>query len=265
MADYYTQQKKVLLLAALISLAIHGIIIALLSDLFRDENVSQAKIRRPINVELIKIEPEKATPLGKPKSKPATAFKNQLPAPKPKTKPKLKTRPKPKPIVNKKAPTPTRQVKTGDTNQTPPTPSADESTSTAQASKPIRTKNSQSKSLEKSNNTSKGDLNDRQPADTNAPEKSVQASTPVIRNEKPVCTYCPEPRIPRRAEQRGEEGYAIYRLYVSASGRVVRVQLLGNSGHSGWNNAARKAALSYTFKPMSRENTKDIYFEMRSR
>ena len=119
--------------------------------------------------------------------------------------------------------------------------------------------------MEDTDNTSTGILNDRRPADTSPPEKSAKASTPIIRNEQPVCTYCPKPRIPRRAEQRGEEGYAIYRLYVSASGQVVRAQLLGNSGHSGWNSAARQAAMSSTFKPMSRQNTFDINYEMRSR
>ena len=263
MADYYTQQKKVLVLAALISLAIHGIIIALLSDLFRNEKISQAKSRLPINVELIQIEPKKATPpvkpKPKPKPKPTAAAKNQLPAPKPKPKPK------PKPTVNQKAPRPARQVKTDVANQNPPTTSADKPTSQVQPSKPIRTNNSKSKTLEKSDNTSTGSLNDRQSSEASSPEKSASASTPVIRNEKPVCSYCPEPRIPRRAEQRGEEGYAIYRLYVSASGRVVRAQLLQSSGHSGWNNAARQAAMSSTFKPMSRQNTFDINYEMRSK
>ena len=253
MADYYSQQKKVILLAVLLSLVIHGIIITLLNELFQDKKVNQAKSRRPINVELVQIKPKKAIPLAKPKAKTTSNVKNKLP------------KPKPKPSINKKVPTSNRQTKTGVANQIPPVTSADKSTSPTQISKPIQTNINKSTTLKDSASTASGNPNSHHTLDTSTAEKSAKASAPVIRNENPVCSYCPEPRIPRRAEQRGEEGYAIYRLYVSASGRVVRVQLLGNSGHSGWNNAARRAALSYTFKPMSRENTKDIYFEMRSR
>ena len=257
MANYHTQQKKVLLIAFLLSFLIHGIIVALLSDLFRDNKVNQAKNRRPINVDLIQIEPKKAAPQVK--HKPTTAVKNQLPAPKPKTKTKTN------PIVKKKSPKPSLQVKTDVAKQTPLKTSADKSTNPGQASNPIQTNNSKSKTPEQLNNRSTGITNDSQPGDTGSPEKSAKASAPVIRNEKPVCTYCPEPRIPRRAEQRGEEGFAIYRLHVSSSGRVVRAQLLQSSGHSGWNSAARQAALSSTFNPMSRQNTFDINYEMRSR
>ena len=52
MANNYTHQKKVLLLAAFISLAIHGLIIALLSGLYQEEKVSQLKKKSPINVEV---------------------------------------------------------------------------------------------------------------------------------------------------------------------------------------------------------------------
>ena len=112
MANYHSQQKKVLLIAFLLSFLIHGIIVALLSDLFRDNKVNQAKNRRPINVDLIQIEPKKAAPQVK--HKPTTAVKNQLPAPKPKTKTKTKTNP----IVKKKSPKPSLQVKTDVAKQT---------------------------------------------------------------------------------------------------------------------------------------------------
>ena len=85
MADYYSQQKKVILLAVLLSLVIHGIIITLLNELFQDKKVNQAKSRRPINVELVQIKPKKAIPLAKPKAK--ANVKNKLPTPKPKPKP----------------------------------------------------------------------------------------------------------------------------------------------------------------------------------
>ena len=264
MANNYTHQKKVLLLAAFISLAIHGLIIALLSGLYQEDQVSQLKKKSPINVEIIQVEPKKATPKPKPKPKPQNTpvpkpqpkpkpAPKPAPAPKPQPKPKPQPRPEPEPQPKIKPTTtrPNRQVNTGAANQLPPTRSTDNSANQAQPAKPAQTNNSTANKSEKSDNTTAA--------------QPTQESPPVIRNESPVCIYCPEPRIPRRAEQRGEEGYAIYRLYVSASGNVVRAQLLGNSGHSGWNNAARQAAMSSSFKPMSQQNTFDINYVMRSR
>ena len=284
MANNYTHQKKVLLRAAFISLAIHGLIIALLSGLYQEEKVSQLKKKSPINVELIQVEPKKATPkpkqkpkpkpqntpVPKPQPKPAPKPKPQpkpqpKPRPQPKPKPQPKPEPKPQPKIKPKTTRPNRQVNTGAANQLPPTRSTDNSPNQAQPAKPAQTKNSTANTSAKSDKTTSGNTDNRQTLDNTTTEQPAKESAPVIRNERPVCVYCPEPRIPRRAEQRGEEGYAIYRLYVSASGRVVRAQLLGNSGHSGWNNAARQAAMRSSFKPMTQQNTFDINYEMRSR
>ena len=264
MASYYTHQKKVLLQAALISLAVHGLIIALLSGLYQEEKVSQLKKKSPINVELIQVEPKKATPQTRPKPKPKPKPKPQ-PKPKPKPQPKPKPKPKPQPNIKQKATRPNRQVNNGATNQLPPTRSTDTPTNQAQPAKPVQTNNSTANTSEKLDKRTSDNSDNRQTLDKTTAEQPAKESAPVVRNESPVCVYCPEPRIPRRAEQRGEEGYAIYRLYVSASGRVVRAQLLGNSGHSGWNNAARQAAMRSSFRPMTQQNTFDINYEMRSR
>ena len=278
MAHNYTHQKKVLLLAAFISLAIHGLIIALLSGLYQEEKVSQLKKKSPINVELIQVEPKKATPQPKPKPKPKPKPQpqpqpkpkpqpqpKQKPQPQPKPKPQPQPKPKPQPKIKQKTTRPNRQVNTGATNQLPPTGSTDTPTNQAQPAKPAQTNNSTANTSEKSDKTTSGNTDNRQTLDNTTTEQPAKESAPVIRNESPVCVYCPKPSIPRRAEQRGEEGYAIYRLYVSASGRVVRAQLLGNSGHSGWNNAARQTAMSSSFRPMTQQSTIDIYYEMLSK
>ena len=93
--------------------------------------------------------------------------------------------------------------------------------------------------------------------------KSSKESTSIIQKQTPRCRQCREPQVPRRAEKRGEEGYASFRIYVSASGKVVKTQLLKSSGHSGWNNAAQKAAMSSTFYPMALQNTIDIMYELK--
>jgi TonB family protein len=93
--------------------------------------------------------------------------------------------------------------------------------------------------------------------------QSSPKGTSIIQKETPRCRQCREPRIPRRAEQRGEEGYATFRLYISASGKVIETQLLKSSGHSGFINSARKAAMTSTFHPMTQKNTKDIMYVMK--
>ena len=86
----------------------------------------------------------------------------------------------------------------------------------------------------------------------------------VMPQEMPRCRQCREPRIPRLAEKRGDEGYATYRLYINPSGNVVKAQLLDSSGHEGWSKAAQRAAITSTFEPMAKKNTIDIMYEMRT-
>ena len=97
---------------------------------------------------------------------------------------------------------------------------------------------------------------------SNTGKQSSQARSSNIPKETPRCRQCREPRIPRRAERRGEEGHATFRLTISSSGLVVKTQLLSSSGHSYFINSSRKAAMSSTFYPMSQQNTKDIMYIM---
>jgi len=45
---------------------------------------------------------------------------------------------------------------------------------------------------------------------------------------------------------------------------VIETQLLKSSGHSGFINSARKAAMTSTFHPMAQKNTKDIMYVMKT-
>ena len=99
---------------------------------------------------------------------------------------------------------------------------------------------------------------------TTSPTSSKEKIS-IIQKEKPRCRpQCRKPLIPRRAEKRGEEGYAIFRLYVDQSGQVFKTELLESSGHSGWNNSARKTAMSQNFHPMVQRNTIEIMYEMKT-
>ena len=96
-------------------------------------------------------------------------------------------------------------------------------------------------------------------------EKKSYKKLSIIPKEIPRCLQqCKKPKIPRQAERRGEEGYAVFRLYIQASGKVVKAELLKSSGHTGWNRSARKTALSQIFYPMTKQNTLDVLYEMKT-
>lgn len=96
-------------------------------------------------------------------------------------------------------------------------------------------------------------------------EKTSDKKLSIIPKEIPRCLQqCRKPKIPRQAERRGEEGYAVFRLYIQASGKVVKAELLKSSGHTGWNQSARKTALSQIFYPMTKQNKLDILYEMKT-
>ena len=96
-------------------------------------------------------------------------------------------------------------------------------------------------------------------------EKKSDEKLSIIPKEIPRCLQqCRKPKIPRQAERRGEEGYAVFRLYIQASGKVVKAELLKSSGHTGWNQSARKTALSQIFYPMTKQNKLDILYEMKT-
>ena len=240
MDNNFNQQKKVLLLASLISLAIHTSIFLIVSGANKGETINQNK--KPITIKLVEIKTKQQPKVSalKPNNQP------------PKNKKTPQSIPPLKPRVNKQNDS---QKPKGEPAKRKPSPQT----------KPIIDIGSQPSkepavaAIDKSNASESESINKR----TNP--TSSKESTSIFPKETPRCRQCREPRIPRRAEKRGEEGYAVFRLYISASGKVVKIELLKSSGHSSWNNAARKAAMSSTFYPMSLGNTKDIIYIMKAR
>ena len=237
MIKSYKLQKKALLLASLISLSIHGgIIILLLTGVNKGDKINLINKVAPIKIELVEIKAKKQPILPsilKPKAKISRQKKaaqsiRQLKPPNAKQSTFQET--KGEQTNRKRSPTPIPSVEQGSKKQALAT------TSTPRGKKSLT--QSTSPTLSKQN-------------------------TSIIQKETPRCRQCREPRIPRRAEQRGEEGYAAFRLFVSASGEVIETQLLKSSGHSGFINSARKAAMTSTFHPMAQKNTKDIMYVMK--
>ena len=240
MGNNSNQQKKVLLLASLISLAVHTSIILVLSATNKGERISLTPKNIKIELVEIKTKQQPKVPTIKPKTQPAKNRKTPQPIPQLKPRVDQQTasqKPKGEPAKRKPSPQPKPIIDTGSQPSKEPAVAA----------------------IDKSNASGSESINKR----TNP--TSSKESTSIFPKETPRCRQCREPRIPRRAEKRGEEGYAVFRLYISASGKVVKIELLKSSGHSGWNNAARKAAMSSTFYPMSFENTKDITYIMKTK
>jgi TonB family protein len=235
------QQKNVLLLASLISLAIHGAIILVLSGANKGDKIDLVKKKAPIEIELVEIKINKQAILSKRKPKQTDRVpiqkKSSQPIREPKSLIDLQTKsqkPKREQTNRQRSPFPIPAIKTGSKPSNKPAITA--------------TRNpTENMTLRQST----------------SPTSSKQ-STAIIQKETPRCRQCREPRIPRRAEQRGEEGYATFRLYISASGKVAKTRLLKSSGHAGFINSARKAAMYSTFHPMAQKNTKDIMYVMKT-
>ena len=236
MGNNSNPQKNVLLLTSLISLAIHTSIILFFSGANKGEKVSPSQ--KIIKIELVKIKSKQQLIVPEIKPKEQLPTKKKTPQPIPQIKPSVNKqteshKPKGEPASRERSPKINPSIDTG--SQT--------SKETAVAA---TSNTSGSASVSKST----------------SPKSSIER-TSIIQKQTPRCRQCREPLVPRRAEKRGEEGYASLRLYVSASGKVVKTTLLNSSGHSGWNNAARKAAMSSTFYPMALQNTIDIMYELK--
>lgn len=238
MGNNSNPHKKVLLLTSLISLTIHTSIILILSGANTGEKVNPSQKIIKINLVEIKSKQQSIVPKIKPKEQPQ---KNKnTPQPIPQLKPRVNKqteshKPKGEPAKRERSPKINPSIDTGSQTSKETAVAATSNTNT-----------SGSASISKSSSS-----------------KSSKESTSIIQKQTPRCRQCREPHVPRRAEKRGEEGYASFRIYVSASGKVVKTQLLKSSGHSGWNNAAQKAAMSSTFYPMALQNTIDIMYELK--
>ena len=242
MTNSYQQQQKALLVATLISLAIHGVIISALSGTGKGEKITLRK--NTIKINLVEIKTKQEPIVAKPKPKEQLPKNQKKPQAIRQLKPRVERqtasqKPKGEPAKRKPSPQPKPIIDTGSqTSKEPAVAAIDKDTNASNASG--------SESINKSANPI-----------------SSKESTSIIQKETPRCRQCREPRIPRRAEKRGEEGYASFRLYVNASGKVVKTQLLQSSGHASFINSAQKAAMSSTFYPMAQQNTIDIMYELK--
>ncbi len=61
-----------------------------------------------------------------------------------------------------------------------------------------------------------------------------------------------QPRYPRLAKRRGWDGVVVLAVHVAADGSVSDVEIAESSGHESLDEAARKAALEWTYTPAHR-------------
>ena len=234
------QQKKALLIAILISVAMHGVIISALSGAGKGEKITLRENTIKINLIEIKTKQKRIVPKPEPKERLAK---------------------------NQKKPQAIRQLKPRDERQTASQKPEGDTAKTNQSPKPdprIDNGSQQAKIPTVPTADTRNTRGSESVSKSTSP-KSSKESTSIIQKETPRCRgECRKPRIPRRAEKRGEVGYAVFRLYISASGVVVKAELLESSGHTGWNNSARKTALSQSFYPMAQKNTRDFFYEMKT-
>ena len=237
MGNNSNPQQKMLLLASLISLALHTIIILVLSEVKEGETNYQNK--KPIAIELVEINKKQQTiPSLNPKKQPS--IKKTMPEP---------IRPL-KPRVDK---TTTSQKTIREPAKRKPSPQANPIIDTGS-----QTTKEPAVAATDTSNTSGSDAVNKRTSPTSSNE-----STSIIPKEKPRCLQCLEPEKPRRLEKRGIESFAIFKLYISASGKVLKTELLSSSGHTSFINSSRKAAMSSTFHPMAQQNTLDVFYRMK--
>ncbi len=231
------QQKKVTSLAFLISIAIHIVIILVSSRANQGGKINNTNNRIPVEIQLVETRVARKITVEKLKPKAIQSTYGILPKPITQSNPILVTKQ-----------TVVEQQKADTTGSKPKT-------------KPFQSVNMESKVLERAVAANINVRNSKSLRSYSG-KQSSQARSSIIPKEMPRCRQCREPRIPRRAERRGEEGYATFRLTISSSGLVVKTQLLTSSGHTDFINSAKKAAMSSTFYPMAQQNTKDIMYIM---
>ena len=238
MENNSNKQKKVTSLSLLISVAIHIVVILVSSRANQGGKINITKNRIPVEIQLVETRVARKSTAEKLKPKAKQSTYGILPKPTTQSTP-----------IHVTKQTVVEQQKADTTGSKPKT-------------KPFQSINMESKVSERAVAAS---INVRSSKSlrSNTGKQSSQARRSIIPKETPRCRQCREPRIPRRAERRGEEGYATFRLTISSSGLVVKTQLLRSSGHADFINSAKKAAMSSTFYPMTQQNTKDIMYIMK--
>ena len=241
MKNSYGQQNKVLLFAFLISVAVHMSIILILNK--APIGKSTIATKTTIEIELVEIQTKQHPILTVLKSNNQRSITTKIP----KTIRELRL------LFNQQA---TSQKPKGELTEKKESAKPDPSVDTASQI---------SKNLAASASSRTNHSGGEKVRKTTSPSLSKE-NISIIQKEKPRCRpQCRKPQIPSRAEKRGEEGYAIFRLYVGKSGQVFKTELLESSGHSGWNNSARKTAMSQNFYPMVQHSTIEIMYEMKTK
>ena len=241
MKNSYVQQNKALLFASLISLAVHMSIILILNKALTGKSTIATKTT--IKIELVEIQTKQQPLLTVLKSNDQRSINTKI----------SKTIRELRPLFNQQA---TSLKPRGELTEKKKSAEPDQSVDTASQIS-IDFAASASSRINHS-----GGENVRETTSRALSKERIS----IIQKEKPRCRpQCRKPRIPTRAEKRGEEGYAIFRLYVGKSGQVFKTELLESSGHSGWNNSARKTAMSQHFYPMVQHNAIEIMYEMKTK
>ena len=239
MTNSYQQQKKALLVATLISLAIHGVIISALSGAGKGEKITLRK--NTIKINLVEIKTKQKPIVTKPIPKEQLSKNQKKPQAIRQFKPRVNKqnesqKNKGEPVKRKRSPKPEPSVDTGSQTSKEPAVAAADTSNT----------------------------NDSESVSESTSPSSSKESTSIIPKETPRCRQClkPDKKKFKRLQKRGIEPYAILKLYINASGKVFQTELLKSSGHTSFINSARKAAMSSTFYPMAQQNTIDIIYDM---
>ena len=241
MKNSYGQQKKALLLASLISLAVHMSIIVIVNKALTGK--STIATRTTIEIELVEIQTKQQPILTVLKSNDQRSINTKI----------TKTIRELSPLFNQQG------------TSLQPRGELTEKKKSAEPDPSVDTASQISINLEASASSTINHSGGKNIRETTSPALSKERIS-IIPKEKPRCLpECRKPKIPTRAEKRGEEGYAIFRLYVGKSGQVFKTELLESSGHSGWNNSARKTAMSQNFYPMVQHNAIEIMYEMKTK
>ena len=67
----------------------------------------------------------------------------------------------------------------------------------------------------------------------------------------------PQPRYPQASMRRGEQGRVMLRVFVTAEGRVERVEIITSSGYPRLDHAAEDEVLRWKFTP-ARQGDKPV-------
>ena len=96
-------------------------------------------------------------------------------------------------------------------------------------------------------------ITEKSSADTIQKDSSSTNTSPtVFTRPQPLEEITPP--FPAGSRRRNEQGTAKVKVFISAEGQVLKVELITSSGYSALDNAAINAAKNARFKPATRNN-----------